>query len=190
MKYVRFLVLVSLPLLLALGMFAASATTLDEPKRASATSGEAPLEPQYTSKWAFVLACAWSQYSCWGVDRPHVEYEDMSNERGLQGYYMYGADTVYINKDLIGTRKGFVVIVHETIHYLQYKSGAWELTFEGGRAAHCGLEEEAFNVTYRVTQAIGWEYDYTWRGWDAMRAYTYGCPEDPPNPTLEGAEPR
>lgn len=181
--HLRFLLLVTLPLVLALAMFTASATTINESKRTLSDTQEKKLGPEYNDRRAFFLACVWSQYSCKGVDRPYVEYKEMSEPR-LYGHYTYGDDTIFINEAIRGTKLGFTAIIHETIHYLQYKSGAWDLANEGGWDARCGLEEEAFNVAYRVTQALGWEYDYTWRGWDAMRAFTYDCVEDPPNPTL------
>lgn len=152
---------------------------------ASAYIPDGKLGREYTSQRAFFLACVWSQYTCWGMTRPYVEYVDMSDKQGLLGLYKYGDDTIYINEEVRGTPLGFVVVIHETIHYLQFKSGASARALKLGKPGYCGLEEEAFNVGHLVTQVLGWDPDYYWRGWDLMRAFTYSCPQDPPNPTVE-----
>jgi len=169
MKTTRLLFFAVLPLVLSLIAFAVSASTITEtPATFSAeTSDETKLQ-----KKAYFMACAWSKYKCSSAPRPHVVYEDMSTEPGLLGYYFRGDDTIYINEKYKGTDMGFIVLVHESVHYLQYHGGAWEVL---SKATLCGLEKEAFDVAYKVSVAVGYEYNYAMRGWDAMRELTYGC---------------
>lgn len=178
MKSWRTLLLPLLPMALALAMFtiSAKATTVDETLVPLAeVRDEAQITKLHERAW--FLACVWSRYSCSGLARPYVVYEPMTP--GLYGYYWRADDTVYLSDALRGDKEmELVVLAHEMVHYLQYNRGAWEPPFT--KASSCGLEEEAFNVMAKIADAVyGREnYNYRRRGWDAMRAVSYGCSID------------
>ena len=186
MKRLIPLVFAVLPLLIALAAFAVTAkatpiyTDLPFPS-------EFPAEhivelPKYDSKTqqlhaeAWIYACSLSRYDCKGLAAPIVVYEDMTDEPGLLGRYWRGARVISLNEELRGADDGMelVVLVHETIHYLQYHRGAWDAPFS--KIQNCGLEKEAFTVGEKVMKYILEIYDYRMRGWDMVRANTYGCP--------------
>lgn len=179
MKSWRTLLLPLLPMALALVMFAISAKSdaIDTPTDVEVVvKHDAPRHDSDTRALhaeAWYYACAVSRYSCDALPAPTVMYEEM--EEGLYGRYWRGSNTVLLNETLRGNEDmELVVLVHEMTHYLQYMRGAWEAPFTKERS--CKLEEEAFNVGAKVAAYVYEEFDYRRRGWDAMRALTYGCP--------------
>ena len=94
---------------------------------------------------ALLDACRLTDYNC-GVflQPPELVFTDMTEMIGAWGFYIY-TDRVYLakDKDPKESHIGYMVLVHETVHYLQNKYD--KAPYSKLRA--CVHEEEALNVT-------------------------------------------
>ncbi len=97
------------------------------------------------SNQALLDACRLTDYDC-GVllQPPKLVYTDMADMIGAYGFYVY-TDTIYLDKDMdpINSHIGYMVLVHETVHYLQNKYDRAEYS----KLVSCLHEEEAWDVT-------------------------------------------
>ena len=109
-------------------------------------------------------ACLWTQYSCYGIEPPHVEYEVMKKSHG----WYDGGLTIHVKASLVGMQLRATVF-HETVHYLQWIVGG--AMIPGWPKAICELEAEAFLETDRflVRRGIVWMQ----RGKDWLTGYSY-----------------
>jgi hypothetical protein len=98
----------------------------------------------FSARQAFAEACQLSRYSCDGIKPPMVRASRFVDAAGAHGIYM-GGNTIWLNPRVSGALR-YVVLVHETVHYLQSKvdeKGA-PMTSSFQR---CVNEEEAFEVS-------------------------------------------
>lgn len=120
--------------------------------------------PRLDARAAWREACALSGYDCFWLTPPQVVRAPLA---GLFGRYHIG-DRYIVVDDRIPDSFAYAVQVHETVHYLQWKHGAWKFNHENT----CQMEREAFNVSNAVLRRIG----ETGRivDWDVTRHF-YGC---------------
>ena len=109
-------------------------------------------------------ACNLSGYSCFGLRRPYIARAPLV---GLYGRYHMGDMYILVNENISGNL-AYGVAVHEMVHYLQYKRGAWTYTL----ANSCKMEREAFDVSNAVFRRLGDTADVV--DWNTMRL-GYGC---------------
>lgn len=100
---------------------------------------------------AWQEACDLGAYSCEGVDRPVVEYDETGLESGLWGYYMLGTRVVFLS---VGQplEQEYSVLVHEMVHYLQYTYAKRRQVTLNDK---CQMEREAFEVSDQVLKRLG-----------------------------------
>lgn len=123
------------------------------------------LTPRENTEYTMWLeACLWTQYSCWGIEPPHVEYEVMYKTYG----WYDGGQTIHIRSNLDGMDLQ-ATIFHETTHYLQWAVGGAQIP--GFAKAICELEAEAFSETdaFLVRRNVPWMQ----RGSNWWRSYSY-----------------
>lgn len=109
-------------------------------------------------------ACALSGYSCAWTGRPDVVAAPLG---ALYGRYRMGDTYILINERIDGNL-AYAVRVHEMVHYLQYKRGAWQFEHEN----KCAMEHEAFDVSNKVLRRLGETSKVV--NWDIAKTY-YGC---------------
>jgi len=100
---------------------------------------------------AWQEACEKSRYSCEGLSRPVVEYDETGLEGGLWGYYMLGTRVVFLSTGLKPGQE-YAVLVHEMVHYLQYSDYKRHPNVVLDR---CTAEREAFEVSDQVLKRLG-----------------------------------
>lgn len=100
---------------------------------------------------AFNDACVLSGYDCTDIARPVVAYDDLASLKGLLGYYSPGTYVVFIarklNKDV-----EYAVMVHEMVHYLQFRSHMADGTLDS--FTNCTAEREAFEVSDKILERL------------------------------------
>lgn len=109
-------------------------------------------------------ACSLSGYSCAWTRRPDVARSPLG---GLYGRYRMGDTYILVNEKIDGNL-AYAVRVHEMVHYLQWKRGAWK--FEHDNA--CRMEHDAFDVSNVVLRRLGETSKVV--NWDVAKAF-YGC---------------
>lgn len=77
-------------------------------------------------------------------------------------------DTYILVNENIDGNLAYAVKVHEMVHYLQWKRGAWTSTHEN----KCRMEHDAFDVSNKVLRRLK-EYARV-VDWDKARLF-YGC---------------
>jgi hypothetical protein len=97
----------------------------------------------FSPKQAFAEACRLSRYSCAGIKAPMVRYSRFVDAAGAYGIYM-GGNTIWMSPNVSGARR-YVVLVHETVHYLQSKVDEKGPPITSA-FQRCVNEEEAFEV--------------------------------------------
>jgi hypothetical protein len=100
---------------------------------------------------AWEEACELSRYTCDGVDAPVIEYDQIALAQGLLGYYVAGTRVVFVAVGL-APDKEYTVLVHEMVHYLQYKDAFLHGT---PLPKSCEAEREAFEVSDKVLVRLG-----------------------------------
>ena len=97
------------------------------------------------SNRALLDACRLTDYNC-GVflQPPELRFTNMTEMLNAWGFYIY-TDKVYLEMGLDPEEShiGYMVLVHETVHYLQNKYDA----AAPSKLRSCLHEEEAWNVT-------------------------------------------
>ena len=143
-----------LPIIVTL-LFGLSPTYADEakPPRLIEISIEAYSELVYGRELdrfdAFNDACTFLKYDCSKTLPPTVVYGSLPYK--LLGKYG-GKDTIYVLEGLYGyTRK--MVLMHETVHYLQVKING--LILPGYAHSVCHAEAEAFTVVDNWLRSVG-----------------------------------
>lgn len=101
---------------------------------------------QWVHYRAWQDACTLSKYSCEGIPRPHIEHDDISLAAGLYGYYIPGTSVIFVSRGMDSGLE-YAVLVHETVHYLQYQSAKRGRTLLPSK---CMAELEAFEVSDRI----------------------------------------
>lgn len=109
-------------------------------------------------------ACNLSGYSCFGLRRPYIARAPLP---GLYGRYHMGDMYILVDENISG-KLAYGVTVHEMVHYLQYKRGAWTFTPEN----RCQMERDAFVVSNMVFRRLGDTADMV--DWNVYRL-GYGC---------------
>jgi hypothetical protein len=104
-------------------------------------------------------------YSCVWIKAPTVARSPLP---GLYGRYRMG-DTYILVEENVEGNIAYAVKVHEMVHYLQYKRGAWKYTFENS----CAMERDAFVVSNIVLRRLGETEGVV--DWNVKRLQ-YGCP--------------
>ena len=124
---------------------------------------------------AWRMACEIKRIDCSVHVPPFIGYTLLS---GRFGQYMPGERVVLVDFSLLGEPFSLTVMVHETIHYLQWAGGERNPEVPAKFLTHCASEEEAFRLT--------WEANRRWnmvdatkeprlRTWEAARPYYVGC---------------
>ncbi len=125
------------------------------------TSSPAPL----SDRAAWLDACKYSGYACFGITRPLVARAPMEE---LYGRYSMGDTYILVDESIDGIQ-AYAVTVHEMVHYLQYKHKAWKYTKENS----CVMERDAFAVSNAVLHRLGnTDFLVDW----SVKRIQYGCP--------------
>ena len=142
----------------------------------SSTVATALTQREHVEYQMWLEACKWTQYSCYGIEPPLVQYERITDSLG----YYQGSQTIYVSNRLSGMQLKEVVF-HETVHYLQVVVGGAQVP--GWAYGICKLEEEAFYETDRFL--VRFDKAYLQRGdrwwWNYSYCYQWYDPEWTPN---------
>jgi len=169
----------ALTLLLATSGYAAALRPLGDkaPKVQSALPGPSSITAAQAEAMSVAQAEAWDtacremRIACKGpsaLPPPQVAYGLLPSAFGM---YQLGARTVLLDIRIIGQPFAFVVMVHEMVHYLQYR-------VLDENMSKCDAEEQAFRIGFKAALDRN-IVDPRIKTWTEIR-YIYGCGTSPP----------
>jgi hypothetical protein len=103
-----------------------------------------------SSESAFAEACRLSRYNCLDLRPPSVRGTVYAQRENSYGFYT-GGNTIWLDPTLDSEAR-YIVMVHETVHYLQEKVDGSRFPINQLRS--CLSEEEAFEVSDQVAKRL------------------------------------
>jgi len=152
-------------LLVTSGAQVGAQSALPGPSSITAAQAEA-MSVEQAEAWD--TACREMRIRCKDFPPPQVAYGLLPSAFGM---YQLGARTVLLDIRIIGQPFAFVVMVHEMVHYLQYRVLDQNMS-------KCDAEEQAFRIGFKTALDRN-IVDPRIKTWTEIR-YIYGCGTSPP----------
>lgn len=130
---------------------------------ATACKQKTDFEKEAQVAWSY--ACTNTQYSCAGIAPPNPVLSNMNWYRGVY----YGGNDIYINTKLTPGVDRLSTLIHETVHYLQIKSGKHPIDVKVSET--CDEEAEAFATVDKFFIDIGKDSLVVGDSWKNNYAY-------------------